>query len=81
MICSDFETEQIITSDMPMSEILTRWPETIPVFMEYKMTCIGCYMSPFDTLEDALTVHGVPAGNILKALNQIVRDAKNYHTE
>ena len=61
-----------------MSEILYRWPETIPVFMEFKMTCIGCYMSSFDSLEDALIVHGVAPDNILKALNQIVRDAKNY---
>ena len=60
-----------------MEKILTHWPETIPVFFEYKMNCVGCFMSPFDTLEDALAVYGLPTETVLAALNQRVKDAKN----
>jgi len=70
-----------ITLDLLMGEILTRWPETIPFFMEYQMTCIGCYMSPFDTLEDALLVHSLPVNDILEALNKRVTEYHNLDME
>ena len=66
-----------LSADLTVDEVLGRWPETIPVFLEYKMTCVGCYMSPFDTLEDALAVYGLPQKTVLAALNQRVKDAKN----
>ena len=66
-----------ITVDIPIEKILARWPETIPVFLEYRMNCVGCFMSPFDTLEDALAVYGLPTETVLTALNQRVKDAKN----
>jgi hybrid cluster-associated redox disulfide protein len=66
--------EMVITPDLLMGEILTKWPETLPVFIHYRMTCIGCYMSPFDTLEDALIVHSLPLDEILIALNQRVAE-------
>jgi hybrid cluster-associated redox disulfide protein len=66
-----------ITAEMFMGEILTQWPETIPIFFEYKMTCVGCHMSSFDTLEDALAVYGLPTETVLVALNQSLKDAKN----
>lgn len=66
--------EMVITPDLPMGEILAKWPETLPVFIQYRMTCIGCYMSPFDTLEDALAVHNLPLDDILIALNQRVAE-------
>ena len=53
---------------------MAKWPETLPVFIQYRMTCIGCYMSPFDTLEDALAVHNLPLDDILIALNQRVAE-------
>jgi hybrid cluster-associated redox disulfide protein len=66
----------MITPDLPMSEILEKWPQTIPVFMAHGFSCIGCYMSAFDTLEDALVVHGLPLEPILAALNQSVAGSK-----
>jgi len=57
-----------------MGEILSNWPETISVFLEFKMSCVGCCMSSFDTLEDALTIHGLPIDEILVALNNEIRE-------
>ena len=39
--------------DMPLADLMTRWPETIPVFMRHKMVCVGCLVSPFHTIVDA----------------------------
>lgn len=46
-------------TDIPLSELMTRWPQTIPVFFKYKMLCVGCMVSSFHTVEDACREHGV----------------------
>lgn len=44
--------------DMSLSELMTRWPETIPVFLRYRMHCVGCLVAPFHTVSDACNHHG-----------------------
>lgn len=46
---------------MTVADLLTRWPQVIPVFLRYQMICIGCSMSPFDTLADAVRNYALPA--------------------
>lgn len=58
-----------ITPDLPLAEIMDRWPETTPIFMAYHMTCVGCYLSPFDTLADAAAVFDLPLEPLLEDLN------------
>lgn len=58
-----------ITPDLTLAKIMERWPETTPVFMAYHMTCVGCYLSPFDTLEDAAAVFNLPLQPLLDNLN------------
>ena len=39
--------------DMSLDELMTTWPETIPVFLRHHMLCIGCLVGPFHTVVDA----------------------------
>jgi len=71
----------VITPDLTTSEILRKWPEAIAVFSENKMTCIGCYMSVFDTLADAAIVHNIEVDQIVAALNEHIAAAKSHYTE
>lgn len=48
-------------SDLPVSEIMRRWPSTIGVFIDYGMHCIGCPIGMFHTLVDAAYEHGLTA--------------------
>jgi len=41
--------------DLPLSELMTLWPQTIPVFLRHKMLCVGCMVGPFHTITDACT--------------------------
>ncbi len=46
-----------------VSEVLARWPQTAPVFVKYRMSCIGCEMSIFEALADAACIYQLdPAG-------------------
>ncbi len=61
-----------ITSNLRVADIINTWPETIPVFLGHRMICVGCYMSEFDTLADAVNIYGIPIEKILDELNQII---------
>jgi len=61
---------ELITSDLIIANVLDRWPETIDVFIERRMSCPGCYLSRFDTLEDAAETYGLAEDAFLEELNR-----------
>jgi len=63
-----------ITSDLIIADVIQRWPVSILVFLENRMACVGCSMSAYDTLADALEVYDIPQEEILPSLNRRVVD-------
>jgi hybrid cluster-associated redox disulfide protein len=53
---------------LTVGDLLTRWPAGARAFVEHRMACIGCAFSAFDTLEQALDVHHVPAASFFRSL-------------
>ena len=45
--------------DLPIADYLVRRPEAVAVFLALRFGCVGCDFSRFDTLRQALAVHGV----------------------
>ena len=45
--------------DLPLADLMTRWPETIHVFVGHRMLCVGCLISPFHTIVDACAEYGL----------------------
>ncbi|GGD29763.1 DUF1858 domain-containing protein [Sinisalibacter lacisalsi] len=39
--------------DLPLADLMTHWPATVPVFVRHRMLCVGCLISPFHTVTDA----------------------------
>ncbi len=46
-------TKEDISLETCLQALFTSWPATIPVFLKHHMSCVGCSMSPFDTLAEA----------------------------
>jgi hybrid cluster-associated redox disulfide protein len=46
-------------TEMTISDVLDRWPQTAQVFQAYNMACVGCVVAPFYTIVDAALVYGV----------------------
>ena len=49
---------EVYDDDLPLSVIMSRWPQTIAVFNKHKMLCVGCLISPFHTIVDACAEYG-----------------------
>ena len=58
--------------DLPLADLMTHWPGTIPVFVRHKMLCVGCLISPFHTLVDARAEYGLNERDFLAELQDAV---------
>jgi hybrid cluster-associated redox disulfide protein len=63
---------QVIDKNTSVQSVLEQWPQTIPVFLRHRMVCVGCYMSPFDTLEEAAANYCLDTGQFIKELELVV---------
>lgn len=59
--------------DMPVDEIMRRWPATVGVMMRHGMLCIGCPIGGFHTVTEACEEHGLEetafVSELLTAMN------------
>lgn len=62
---------------MTISEILEQWPETIPVFLDHKMACVGCAMADFMTLEDALDIYKLSEELFIDQLSERIQSHRS----
>lgn len=54
--------------DQTVAGVMAAWPQTIRVFLDRRMACVGCTMAGFDTVVDAAASHGLPLEDFLAAL-------------
>lgn len=66
-------TENKITEDMTIREVIEKYPETASVFSKYNIGCIGCIAASFERVKDIAGVHGTDVKAFLKDLNDAVR--------
>ncbi len=61
-----------ITKEMGIMDIVTAHPETLEVFAQYNMGCIGCAAARFENLEAGAKVHGIDPDEMVKAMNEVI---------
>jgi hybrid cluster-associated redox disulfide protein len=57
-----------IETDDLVDDIMSEWPQTIEVFLRFRMRCVGCPIACFHTVDDACREHGVDRLAFLQAL-------------
>lgn len=51
-----------------VDDVMTRWPATIRVFLDFKLGCVGCPIASFHSVDDACREHDIDAGSFMTAL-------------
>ena len=59
-----------VTEKTLVGELVNNYPETAEVLFGIGMHCLGCPASQAESLEDACTVHGVNAEDVVKVINE-----------
>jgi hybrid cluster-associated redox disulfide protein len=49
--------EITITRDMNLGEVVFKYPEAAEVLTDYGLSCVGCFASSFDTIEQGAKIH------------------------
>jgi len=48
-----------ITKDMTFADALSKVPEAAAIMMEFGLHCIGCHLSPYETIEEGSRGHNL----------------------
>jgi hybrid cluster-associated redox disulfide protein len=60
-----------IRFDSTVNEVMSAFPATIRVFLEFRMGCVGCPIACFHTVDDACCEHGVDREAFMNALRAV----------
>ncbi len=69
---SDNENKPMITGDETFGDVINKYPETIPVFFQFGLHCIGCHISAYESIKDGAAAHGVDAVKLIEELNKVI---------
>ncbi|MCD6229213.1 MAG: DUF1858 domain-containing protein [Candidatus Diapherotrites archaeon] len=67
------EDSVLITCDQPILEVVQKYPQTIKVFAEHGMGCIGCAAARFENIEEGAKAHGIDVEELMKKLNETAK--------
>jgi hybrid cluster-associated redox disulfide protein len=61
--------------DLPITDMMRRWPETMSVFISHGMLCVGCMIGPFHSIDDACAEYCLDPETLLAELRAAVSSA------
>ncbi len=68
---NETKTEQKISREMAIGEIVRLHPECIEIMLKYGLHCVGCHANAYETLEQGTMGHGMPEEVFQKMLKEI----------
>jgi hybrid cluster-associated redox disulfide protein len=54
--------------DLPIGRLMASWPQTLRVFIDWRLHCIGCPVAEFHTLADTAHEHGYELKDLRTAI-------------
>lgn len=61
-----------VTKDTVISDIMMNAPDSVPLFQEIGMHCMGCALATGENVEQACNAHGVDVDAFLEKLNAFI---------
>ena len=65
----------MLTKEMTVGQVLRLHPQTVQVFLELGMHCLGCPSSASESLEGAALTHGRNVEELVAQLNKAIVEA------
>lgn len=67
-VCYSTYMDVSLNGSLVVSELLAVYPRTVPVFLELRMSCVGCYLARFCTLDDVARIYDLALEDLLEKL-------------
>jgi len=65
------KTQIKITKEMNLGEVVFKYPEAAEVLTDYGLSCVGCFASAFDTIEQGAKIHELSDEELEEMLERI----------
>ncbi len=65
----------LITRDMPIAEVVQKYPQTVPVFLAHGLMCFGCAIARFENIEQGAAAHGIEVDALMADLNKAASES------
>ncbi|MEA3558302.1 MAG: DUF1858 domain-containing protein [Candidatus Thermoplasmatota archaeon] len=62
---------EMITRDMGISDVIQKYPQLVPVFVQHGLGCIGCALANFESIEQGAVAHGMDVDALMTDLNKV----------
>lgn len=62
----------MIDRKMSINEVLNKYPESMKVFEDFGLGCVGCEAALFENIEQGAQVHGVDIDRLLAGLKETI---------
>lgn len=64
--------KKLITKDMTIGEVVSKYPQTMPIFFSYGLPCVGCHVAQWESVEEGALAHGIKdIDSLVKDLNKV----------
>lgn len=64
----------VITKEMTVGQVLRTHPQTVQIFLELGMHCLGCPSSTMESIEGAALTHGKKPDELVAQLNKAIAE-------
>ena len=71
------QEQQVITPEMAIGDVISKYPDTIQVFFKHGLGCVGCAVAGFENIRQGAMAHGVDVDLLMKDLNDTVAVAQD----
>jgi hybrid cluster-associated redox disulfide protein len=69
--------EKPISKQMPIGDVVQRYPQTVEVFLRHGLMCFGCAIARFENVEQGAAAHGIDIDALIQDLNAAVAADSN----
>jgi hybrid cluster-associated redox disulfide protein len=66
------EAKVSISAELSVADLLARWPQTVQWFLSHQMSCVGCNMATFDSLQEVAANYRIPIEEFLSDLRKVI---------
>lgn len=72
---------EAITKDTVITDLVTNFPETEEILMEFGLGCVGCPMSNTETVEQGAASHGLDPETVITSVKKRIEQEKEMAAE
>lgn len=58
----------LIDPSVTVTELLDRHPAAMRLFIDRRMSCVGCAIAPYHTIDEACTAYDLPLDDFMREL-------------